>query len=155
MTAAILQKAQEIYFKLYYVDITSVMTISSMALRIFRTIYYDESKEETRIYIPDDNQDSFIRSGYYGGHTDVYIPRGENLKLADINSLYPYIMKNCLMPGGRGEWSSDLRNSKLEDLFGFVKAMIVCPKDMSRPFLPYKEDNGQLIFPTGFRCLLV
>lgn len=53
------------------------------------------------------------------------------------------------MPGGRGKWLSDLRNSKLEDLFGFVKAMIVCPKDMSRPFLPYKEDNGQLIFPTG------
>jgi len=149
LTAAILQKAQEIYFQLYNVDITEVITISSMALRIFRTKYYDDSKEETRIYIPDDNQDRFIRGGYYGGHTDVYIPYGENLKLYDVNSLYPYIMQNCLMPGGRGEWLSDLRNAKLENLFGFVKAMVVCPKDMNRPFLPYKENTGQLIFPTG------
>jgi hypothetical protein len=41
------------------------------------------------------------------------------------------------MPSGRGEWKSDLRNEKLENLFGFVKAMVICPPDMKRPFLLY------------------
>jgi len=72
-----------------------------MALRIFQSKYYEESKEETRIYIPNDNQDNFIRSGYYGGHTYVYIPR-VNLKLVHTNSLHPYIVKKCLMPHGKG-----------------------------------------------------
>ena len=44
------------------------------------------------------NQDKFIRRGYYGGHTDVYIPYGENLHYYDVNSLYPFSMLRD-MPG--------------------------------------------------------
>lgn len=83
LTATIVQKAQDLYFDEYHVDITDVMTQSSMVLRIFRSTYYDDSNDETRIYIPSDNEDRFIRSRYYGGHTDVYIPFGDNLKLYD------------------------------------------------------------------------
>lgn len=52
------------------INITRVLTISSLAMTIFRAHYYDE---QARIYIPSVNADSFIRAGYYGGHADVCI----------------------------------------------------------------------------------
>ena len=94
----IVQRAQEIYLEEYNIDIVSVMTISALAMSIFRTTYYDD--EMQRICIPNQNADQFIRSGFYGGHADQYIPYGEDLKLYDVNSLYPSVMESCEMPGG-------------------------------------------------------
>lgn len=45
--------------------------------------------------IPSTNVDSFIRRGYYGGHADVYIPKGSDLLYYDVNSLYPFVMNQC------------------------------------------------------------
>ncbi|XLR65359.1 hypothetical protein S83_016031, partial [Arachis hypogaea] len=53
-------------------------------------------------------QDTFIRRGYYGGHSDVYKPHGENLFYYDVNSLYPFVMKTLPMPGGEPKWYRNL-----------------------------------------------
>lgn len=37
---------------------------------------------------------------YTGGHTDVYIPYGENIKHYDVNSLYPHSMLMNKLPIG-------------------------------------------------------
>lgn len=38
----------------------------------------------------------------------------------------------------------------LKDMFGFIKALVICPADMHRPFLPYKTEKDEtLIFPMG------
>lgn len=60
--------------------------------------YYDP--ENWPIYIPNTNEDTFIRKGYYGGHADVYRSRGNNILYYDVNSLYPFIMKSFSMPAG-------------------------------------------------------
>lgn len=39
-----------------------------------------------------DQQNKFIRYGYYVGATDYYKKYGENLYYYDVNSLYPYAM---------------------------------------------------------------
>lgn len=49
------------------------------------------------IHIPNKNEDTFLRHGYYGGHTDAYKPYGQNLYNYDINSLYPFVMKEFPM----------------------------------------------------------
>nr|GFA10188.1 DNA polymerase-like [Tanacetum cinerariifolium] len=36
-----------------------------------------------------------------GGHADAYIPFGENLYYYDVNSLYPFVLKEYPMPGGK------------------------------------------------------
>ncbi|GER42509.1 DNA polymerase [Striga asiatica] len=59
------------------------------------------------------NEDSFIRRAYYGGHTDVYKPYGENLYYYDVNSLYPYVMKEFPMPGGKPVWYRNLGNREV------------------------------------------
>ncbi|XP_038876624.1 DNA polymerase-like [Benincasa hispida] len=97
-----MQKAQEIYWNLYNVDIESKITLSSLALSIFRMKFYDDVNWP--IHIPNRNEDEFLRSGYYGGHTDTYIPYGSNLDYYDVNSLYPFVMKEFPMPGGKPVW---------------------------------------------------
>ena len=36
----------------------------------------------------------FVRKSYFGGATDYYRGHGYNLKYYDVNSLYPFAMKN-------------------------------------------------------------
>lgn len=83
----------------------------------------------------------------------MYIPYGEGLYIYDVNSLYPSVMESNDMPGGEPVWHSDLSEKtsgmKLHEMFGFIKALVVCPDDMQRPFLPYRGEEKTLFFPTG------
>jgi hypothetical protein len=98
------------------------------------------------------NEDSFtffIRRSYYGGHADTYKPSGEDLYYYDVNSLYPFVMKEFPMPGGVPVWHRNLEGQDLDSMFGFIEAYVVCPKTINKPFLPYRDKNNTLIFPTG------
>lgn len=148
LLGGVMLKAQDIYWKFCNIDIVTKLTLSSLALAIFRTRYYDS--DNWPIHIPNRNEDTFIRRGYYGGHADVYIPKGENLYYYDVNSLYPFIMKSFPMPGGKPTWYGSLENQDLEKLFGFIEAYVECPISMNRPFLPYRDESSKtLLFPTG------
>lgn len=148
LLGGVMQRAQEIYYDLFKLDIVSKITLSSVALSIFRLRYYDETNWP--IHIPNMNQDSFIRKAYYGGHTDIYKPYGKNLYYYDVNSLYPYIMKSFQMPGGEPVWHGNLDDKDLESLYGFIEAYVVCPETIKKPFLPYRDKKTDtLIFPTG------
>lgn len=147
LLGGVMQKAQEIYWKLYKVDIESKITLPSLALSIFRMKYYDSSNWP--IHIPNKNEDSFIRRGYYGGHTDIYKPYGKDLYYYDVNSLYPFVMKEYPMPGGKPVWHGNLEGMDLDSMFGFIEAYVVCPNTIKKPFLPYRDKNNTLIFPTG------
>lgn len=116
LLGGVMQKAQEIYWTQYNVDIVTKLTLSSLALSIFRTNYYDQNNWP--IHITNRNEDTFIRRGYYGGHADAYKPIGENLYYYDVNSLYPYIMKSYPMPGGKPVWHGNLEGQDLDNLFG-------------------------------------
>lgn len=149
LLGGVMKKAQEIILNLYNVNINTVLTISSLAMRIFRIKYYDASSFP--IHIPNVNEDKFIRKGYYGGHVDVYKSIGLNLHYYDVNSLYPYVMQEYPMPAGKPYWNGDLRNKDLDTLYGFIEAYVKCPDSINRPFLPYREKvTGSLLFPTGY-----
>ena len=144
--AGVMRKAQEIFMSGYGLDVVDSMTIPSMALKIFRTKYYND--KQTPIHSLTLNEDNFIRTGYYGGKVDMYKPHGYNLFFYDVNSLYPSIMKSCYMPCGKPHWVRNLNTTDLDLLFGFVEAFVICPNNLDRPFLPYKKDD-LLIFPKG------
>lgn len=147
LLGGIMLRAQEIYWKEYKLDFTNYLTVSSLSLAIFRLAYYDP--KITPIHIPLKNVEKFIRYGYYGGHSDVYKPLGYNLYYYDVNSLYPYIMKEFSMPGGKGVWRNNLEGYELSSLCGFIQAYVICPPEMNNPFLPFKNSDGTLLFPTG------
>jgi hypothetical protein len=137
-----LEVAQIQYFENYKVDITTVVSASSLALKIFRTKYLTKN-----IPIPNLQEDNFIRHSYFGGATDVYKAKGVNLKYIDVNSLYPLAMLNK-MPFTNKGYISDMTNIKLDDFFGFIKVEVTCPTSVLRPLLPYRI-NGRTIFPNG------
>ncbi|XP_074362916.1 DNA polymerase-like [Apium graveolens] len=148
LLGGVMKKAQEIIFNLYNVNINTVLTVSSLAMRIFRIKYYDASSFP--IHIPNVNEDNFIKRGYYGGHVDVYKSYGEKLFYYDVNSLYPYVMQKEPMPAGKPVWNIDLKNKDLGTLYGFIEAYVECPDSLNKPFLPYRDlETGSLLFPTG------
>ena len=77
------------YFKNYQIDLSDVLSTSSLSLKIFRSKFLD-----TKIPILNSVDDFFIRKSYIGGATDYYKLYGENLYYYDVNSLYPYAMLN-------------------------------------------------------------
>lgn len=147
LLGGVMRKCQGIYWEHYSIDIVSKLTLSSLSLSIYRMKYYDECNWP--IHIPNQNEDNFIRRGYYGGHTDAFKPIGSNLFYYDVNSLYPFVMKEYPMPGGVPVWHGNLNGKDLDSIFGFIEAYVVCPKTIKKPFLPYRDQNDTLIFPTG------
>nr|GFA75736.1 DNA polymerase-like [Tanacetum cinerariifolium] len=90
-----MQKAQNIYWKLYQLDIERKITLSSLALNIFRLRYYND--EIFPIHIPNQNEDTFIRKAYYGE--------------------YP-------MPCGKHVWYSNLEDMDIDSMLGFIEAYV-------------------------------
>lgn len=137
LLGGIMLKTKALYFEIYNIYITTKITLSSLALTISRFNFYNDI--DTPIAIPHRTADEFLRRAYYGGHSDVYNPHGNNLYYYDINSLYPYVMKECPMPIGPGKWYGNLINHSLDGLYGFREAYVKCPDDINKPFLPGLE----------------
>ncbi|KAF6154759.1 hypothetical protein GIB67_032371 [Kingdonia uniflora] len=147
LLAGVVYKAQEIYWKKYGIDITSSLTLSSLAMKIYRSRYYND--KEFPIHIPNRDEDKFFRTAYYGGHADMYKPYGNNLYYYDVNSLYPFITKTYPMPCGKPVWNGNMRDVDLSVIYGFIQAYIITPKNIDKPFLPIRDKNGTLLFPKG------
>lgn len=58
-------------------------------------------------------------------------------------------MKEFQMPGGQPVWHRNLDGMDLDSMCGFFKAYVECPNTIKKPFLPYRNPNNTLIFPTG------
>nr|ADO51614.1 dnapol [Moniliophthora roreri] len=137
----------------FNVQMTEALTITRLSLNIYKKKYY---KNKT---IPSINKIflfNFIKEGYYGGLTEVYIPYGKDLVYLDINSLYPFAALNS-MPGLECNFiksftSINQRGRKdkgldLDNLFGFFYAKVKT-NNQYLGLLPLHKD-GKLIFPNG------
>ena len=82
-----LKIAQTMYLSDFNVDITSILSTSTLSLKIFRQKFLDVD-----IPILKGETDQFIRRGYFGGHTDYYKAYITNGYYYDVNSLYPKAM---------------------------------------------------------------
>ena len=148
LLGGVMQKLQGLIWDEYGVDIECKLTLPSFAMLLFRMKFLDADK--WHIYKASGDEDTFIRSGYYGGHVDIFIPFGKNLYYYDLNSLYPFVMRDSPMPVGTPVWHSNLSEMDLDSIFGFLEAVVNCPRNIKRPFLPFrKRKDSTLIFPTG------
>jgi hypothetical protein len=98
----------------------------------------------------DDSVKDFIFEGYYGGRTEVFT-RGHfnNINYYDVNSLYPFCMKNDFpLPNSVKAISEE--NLSIDNIIryhGVTTCQVVCP-NINKPLLPYRMNN-KLIFPRG------
>jgi hypothetical protein len=130
----------------YNTQLTEALTISRLSLNIFMKEYLRDSKLPV---INKANIFNFIKLGYYGGQTEVYIPYGENLKYVDVNSLYPFAALKP-MPGANCKYIESITEEglDLDNLFGFFYALVESPADIYLGLLPIRNEKG-LIFPRG------
>jgi DNA polymerase family B len=149
-------------------DILKYPTLSSLAFAIYRSKFL---KEEYKIPLIHGEIYNFIKKSYTGGSVDVFKPAIQNssgehpdtdsknkIYRYDVNSLYPFAMKNFPMPCGEPIYfEGDILNPKLlnspEDLpFGIFEVDIETPSDMKIPLLQFKirTKNGfRTVAPIG------
>jgi DNA polymerase type B, organellar and viral len=131
-------------FNLEKVDITKLPTNSSIAFKIFRTNYLENSK----LPIIKGIAHNEMRNAYYGGVVEVFKNEGIDLKLYDVTSLYPFAMLND-MPTGNMIFSTD---PNINNYFGIVFVEVdttnLDPKYINYPLLPHKID-GRMYNPLG------
>jgi hypothetical protein len=93
-----------------------------------------------------------LKKGYYGGIVDVYKPYAKFVRSVDVNSLYPFSMKNFPMPVGKPTSLRLEGNPKdyIKDVFGFVYVKVYAP-NFSTPILPHKVVRGAIstLYPIG------
>lgn len=97
------------------------------------------------------NVENWIRQAYYGGRTEIFKFHGKNLNYFDVNSLYPYVMKENYYPIGRYKIFKNpekIRKLLFLGKLGILKANINYPYNYIC-CLPYKTEDKKLIFPYG------
>jgi len=130
----ILLRFNKLIFDKFHLNITDFPTLPSLAYNIFRSNFY--KKEE--IHQLSGKIDKDIRLGYTGGSVDMFIPKnpiGTKIYAYDVNSLYPFVMKDRKFPIGspvyfEGDILKDDQNA-----FGFFYCKIIAPKDLKHPIL--------------------
>ena len=84
----IVEKMSDIIFNKYKVNITNYSTISGLTMAIYRSNYLEP---QFKLAHTTGSVEKTIRSAYYGGRTETFIPYGENSVSYDYNSLYPQL----------------------------------------------------------------
>lgn len=134
---------------IFQFDISRTPTLPSLALSIYRSNFLDCRNMKIPLIIGQTYSD--LVSGYLGGHVDVYYPiTSSNSKVYhyDVNSLYPFVMKNFPMPTGNPTFfEGDIRQIEPK-AFGFFYVKITAPKTIEAPILMTKHKNIS-ISPTG------
>jgi len=126
-------------------------TLPSLALGVFRSNFLEKDTiPQISGQVAKD-----IRKSYTGGACDMYIPFN-NLKTKlfayDVNSLYPFVMKNFEMPIGKPTLFEG--NIRLIDpnAFGFFFCNIIAPENLNEPILQTHlktKDGLRTISPLG------
>jgi DNA polymerase family B len=130
----IIETFNDLIFDKYSLNIHRFPTLPSLAFGIFRAHYLLENtipKLSGQMYHD-------IRSGYTGGHTDVYETYGEDISCYDVNSLYPTAMKTFTMPVGNITYFEGNILAFNPNPFGFFEVEVTAPKDLHRPLLQTK-----------------
>lgn len=128
-------------------------TYESIGCRVKRTIAsttldYFEKQYYPRVTHPfDRDQIDWFHTGYYGGRTEIFFnkPVEGKIHYSDVNSLYPYCLKNYDFPELYDFYETDTPDFKIP---GISELSLFCPKSMDIPYLPSRT-TGKLLFPTG------
>lgn len=136
----------EVLHKFYQSDLVKksgmALTTAGQSMQLFRT-YLKEP-----IYSLPKKVDEFVRTGYLGGRVEIFKPyypeQKDPLYQYDVNSIYPYVMRNSEIPG-EVLHRVDYFDAKEMQM---IRAKVFVPRKTFIPFLGTRH-KGKLIFPVG------
>ena len=137
----------------FNLDIKNYPTLPSLAFNLFNNNYANKNKNFIHQLSGKISED--IRKGYTGGSTEMYIPSldlNKKIYAYDVNSLYPFVMKNFKYPVGSPTYFEGNILKTDPNSFGFFYCKIVAPDNLLHPILQlhHKTDNGtRTISPLG------
>nr|UEX92847.1 hypothetical protein [Marasmius tenuissimus] len=130
----ILVKFNDLFMENFNINIKNYPTLPSLTFANFRSNYLEKDQIAQitgKIY-----QD--LKQSYTGGSTDMFIPfnnENEKLYLYDVNSLYPYVMKEHDYPIGSPTYFEGDIYKGYDDPFGIFYCEITSPKDLLHPII--------------------
>ena len=122
-------------FRHFNINILDYPTLSSLAFGIYRVNFLKTHK----IPLITGKLYHDLKLAYTGGSVDVYKPSGDNIYRYDVNSVYPFSMKNFKSPVGNIErftgniWKID------PNAFGFFYVKVKSPDNLNVPILQVKS----------------
>jgi len=132
-----LVKLDETIYQLFGTHIA--YTIAATAIRAWRG-NIDKS------YFRPEYIDDFVRSAYFGGAVQGKFGQTfTDLYTYDINSSYPYVMREYGVPYGNYASVHYL----VPDMPGIYRVSVTTPDDLIFPILPKRKDTGGIIWPSG------
>jgi hypothetical protein len=126
-------------FSLFKVDFQKYPTLSSIAFAIYRTNFMEKEIIPKLTGQIAEN----IRLSYTGGAVDMYLPKGENIKCYDVNSLYPFVMKENDMPVGVPSYFEGDITKLYSNAFGFFYCNIKAPEGLNHPILQTRVKTNE------------
>ena len=92
-----------------------------------------------------------VRTGYYGGRSQVFHPAAPVGHRYDIHSAYPAALSRVALPVGEiDRLAEDDAQGAFEDgVEGIYRAIAHVPTSMHVPPLPWRMDSGRVCYPVG------
>lgn len=157
----VIKKFSILIWDRFRVDVHKSPTLPSLAMTLYRSNFLKENFKIPTIF-----EDSYkdLRECYFGGMVEAFKPYGENVYIYDVNSLYPFVMKNFNLPVGNCtfvQWGDEQGLGDTKDLsldneslipFGFLEVQVEAPETLNIPVLPvkFKSPMGtRNIYPLG------
>lgn len=94
--------------------------------------------------------EGFARLAYYGGRVELFEPFCERVFCYDVNSMYPFVMRDFPYPSGKWFFVTGGVAGKMYEkgFLGVVCARVSVPRMRVAP-LPYRRRDGKVVFPWG------
>jgi hypothetical protein len=135
---------KKIFEEKYIREDMKARSISGLSLEVFKESF-NRLQLETKL---DKKYDKIIREAYFGGRCEIFgnVKEGEKIFHFDFTGMYSEIMKEdfCF---GKIKIMKEIKN-KLEIEKGFYDVDVIS-KDMDIPVLPFRNEEGKLLFPNG------
>lgn len=133
------------------VDPLASPTIAAHAMAVFRRNHLAEG----RVALLRWNEEAFARRGLKGGRVDARqirrawgpeeVAAGRFARYADVNSLYPWVLRHCPLPAGAPRWetpaddgedpAATLARLGAAGRLALVECDVECPADLHHPVL--------------------
>lgn len=116
------------------------ITIAGQANKVFRTFINKEYFKLAK------STSDYCRKSYFGGRTEIFKPLCKHGPLYefDVNSLYPFVMRENFFPVNKGIFTFEYEKNHL----GIYQCEVLCPESEYMPCLGVIS-SGKYIFPKG------